>query len=287
MLRIVTLIFTVLVLAAQANAQEFSGTLKRVTDTGEFRIGYVPDAPPMSFHDEDGNPTGYSIVLCRYVANAVKAAVGIEEINLSYVPLILPEDRINAVVNHDVDIECGATTVTLSRREQVDFTLMTFITGGAVLSLTGASINSVADLAGKTVAVIRGTTTHAAIRDFITNNEFKITLRIITTHDEGMELLNAGKIDGYASDRTMLVGQVVRSEDRSRYSISRDVFSFEPYALMLARGDTDFRLVADRALAKLYSTARIRRLYHDWFGRYGEPMTPIVEAMYQFQAVGE
>ncbi len=287
MVRIVTLVLIAGAFAIQANAQEFTGTLKRVAETGEIRIGYVPDAPPMSFHDDDGDPTGYSIVLCRYVANAVKAAVGLEEIKLSYVPLILPEDRINAVVNHDVDIECGATTVTLSRRERVDFTLMTFITGGAVLSLTGDSINSVADLSGKTVAVIRGTTTHAAIRDFITNNGFKITLRIITTHDEGIELLNAGKVDGYASDRTMLVGQVVRSEDRSRYSISRDVFSFEPYALMLARGDTDFRLVADRALAQLYSNARIRRLYHDWFGRYGEPMTPIVEAMYQFQAVGE
>ena len=287
MVRIVTLVLIAGAFAIQANAQEFTGTLKRVAETGEIRIGYVPDAPPMSFHDDDGNPTGYSIVLCRYVANAVKAAVGLEEIKLSYVPLILPEDRINAVVNNDVDIECGATTVTLSRRERVDFTLMTFITGGAVLSLSGASINSVAALSGKTVAVIRGTTTHAAIRDFITNNGFKITLRIITTHDEGIELLNAGKVDGYASDRTMLVGQVVRSEDKSRYSISRDVFSFEPYALMLARGDTDFRLVADRALAQLYSNARIRRLYHDWFGRYGEPMTPIVEAMYQFQAVGE
>ena len=287
MVRIVTLILIAGVFAAQADAQELTGTLKRIADTGEFRIGYVPDAPPMSYDGDDGQPTGYSIALCRNIARAVKAAVGLDEIKLSYIPLILPEDRINAVVNHTVDIECGATTVTLSRREQVDFTLLTFITGGAVLSLTGNSINSVADLTEKTVAVIRGTTTHAAIRDYITNNDFKITLRIITSHNEGMELLDAGKVDGYASDRTMLVGQVVRSEDRSRYSISRDVFSFEPYALMLARGDTDFRLVADRALASLYGNARIRRLYHDWIGRYGEPMTPIVEAMYEFQAVGE
>ncbi|MCH8071721.1 MAG: amino acid ABC transporter substrate-binding protein [Proteobacteria bacterium] len=287
MLRFVTLILIAGAFAAPANAQELTGTLKRVADTGEFRIGYVPDAPPMSYDDEDGNPTGYSIALCRNIARAVKETVGLEEIKLSYVPLISPEDRINAVVNHVVDIECGATTITLSRREQVDFTLMTFITGGAVLSLTGSSINSVADLTEKTVAVIRGTTTHAAIRDYIVNNDFKITLRMISTHTEGMELLNAGKVDGYASDRTMLVGQVVRSEDRSRYSISRDVFSFEPYALMLTRGDTDFRLVADRALASLYGTARIRRLYHDWIGRYGEPMTPILEAMYEFQAVGE
>jgi len=287
MVRFVTLILIAGVFAAQADAQELTGTLRQIADSGEFRIGYVPDAPPMSFDDEDGNPTGYSIALCRSIANAVKKEVGLEEIKLSYVPLISPEDRINAVVNHTVDIECGATTITLSRREQVDFTLMTFITGGAVLSLTGKSINSVADLAGNTIAVIRGTTTHAAIRDYIENNDFKITLRMINGHSEGMELLNAGKVDGYASDRTMLVGQVVRSEDRSRYSISRDVFSFEPYALMLARGDTDFRLVADRALAGLYSTARIRRIYHDWIGRYGEPMTPIIEAMYQFQAVGE
>jgi ABC-type amino acid transport substrate-binding protein len=287
MVRFVTLILIAGAFAAQADAQELTGTLKRVADSGEFRIGYVPDAPPMSFDDEDGKPTGYSIALCRSIASAVKAHVGLEEIKLSYVPLILPEDRINAVVNQTVDIECGATTITLSRREQVDFTLMTFITGGAVLSLTGNSINSVADLTGKTIAVIRGTTTHAAIRDYISNNDFKVTLRMINGHNEGMELLDTGKVDGYASDRTMLVGQVVRSEDRSRYSISRDVFSFEPYALMLARGDTDFRLVADRALASLYSTARIRRIYHDWIGRYGEPMTPIIEAMYQFQAVGE
>ena len=287
MARFVTLFLIAGLLLAQANAQEFTGTLKRVADTGEFRIGYVPDAPPMSYDDDDGQPTGYSIALCRNIANAVKTAVGLDDIKLSYVPLILPEERINAVVNRTIDIECGATTITLSRREQVDFTLMTFITGGAVLSLTGNSINSVAELTEKTVAVIRGTTTHAAIRNYITNNDFKITLRVISSHNEGMELLDAGKVDGYASDRTMLVGQVVRSEDRSRYSISRDVFSFEPYALMLARGDTDFRLVADRALANLYGNARIRRLYHDWIGRYGEPMTPIVEAMYEFQAVGE
>jgi len=287
MVKLVTLMLVAVVFSSQANAQELTGTLKRVAESGEFRIGYVPDAPPMSYDGEDGKPIGYSITLCRHVANAVKAATGLDDVKLSFIPLILPEERIAAVIDHTVDIECGATTVTLSRREQVDFTLMTFITGGAVLSLSGNSINSVADLTEKTIAVIRGTTTHAAISEYITNNEFEITLRIITTHDEGMQLLDAGKVDGYASDRTMLVGQVVRSADRSRYSISRDVFSFEPYALMLARGDTDFRLVADRALANLYGNARIRRIYHDWIGRYGEPMTPIVQAMYEFQAVGE
>lgn len=276
-----------LAISGSGVAAELTGTLKRVADTGEFRIGYVPDAPPMSFHDAEGKPVGYSISLCRNVAAAARDAAGLENIDISYVPLISPEDRLSAVENGDVDIECGATTVTLSRRERVDFSLMTFITGAAVLSLKTAPIDTIEQLSGKTVAVIKGTTTDHELRRFISNNEFKITLRIIETHDQGMELLNAAKVDGYASDRAMLVGQTVRSANRAQYAITRDVFSFEPYALMLRRGDTEFRLVTDRALANLYRDARIRRLYHDWFGRFGEPMTPLLEAMYEFQAVSD
>lgn len=287
MLRLVIIVLVTAAFVPPALAREFTGTLKRVQDSGEFRIGYVPNSPPMSLDDPEGKPTGYSVVLCRHIANAVKSTVGLEELRLSYVPLVLPEDRINAVVNHDIDIECGPTTATLSRREKVDFTLLTYITGGAVLSLSGDAINSVADLSDKTIAVIRGTTTHSAIRKYIINNDYKITLRLITSRPEGMELLNARKVDGFASDRIMLIGQVARAQDRSRYAITRDVFSYEPYAIMLARGDTDFRLVADRALAELYSTARIRRIFHDWIGRYGEPLPPMVEAMYQFQTVSE
>lgn len=287
MARYLSSVLLLIAVCGSAAAAELTGTLKRIADTGEFRIGYVPDAPPMSFHDADGKPVGYSITLCRNVAAAARDAAGLDNIDISYVPLISPEDRLSAVENGDVDIECGATTVTLSRRQRVDFSLMTFITGAAVLSLKSAPINSIEQLSGKTVAVIKGTTTDAELRNFIVNNEYKITLRIIATHDEGMRLLDEGKVDGYASDRAMLVGQVFRSPDRTRYAITRDVFSFEPYALMLPRGDTEFRLLTDRALASLYRGARIRRLYHDWFGRFGEPMTPILEAMYEFQAVSD
>ena len=274
-------------LATNGVAQELTGTLKRVADAGVFNIGYVPDAPPMSFDDKDGNAVGYSIALCKSVAAAVKKATGLEEMSISYVPLVLPEERLSAVEDGTVDIECGASTITLSRRERVDFSLMTFITGGAVLSLKESPIPSISDLEDKTIAVIKGTTTHTTLRQFSDVNEVGFTLRIIDTHSKGMELLDDGKVDGYATDRAMIVGQVLQSSNAASYTISSDVFSFEPHALMLKRGDTDFRLVVDRALASLYRTARIRRIYHDWFGRYGEPLTPIVEAMYEFQAVGE
>lgn len=274
-------------LSVTSHAAELTGTLKHIADSGELRIGFVPDAPPMSFLDKDGKPTGYSIALCRSVAKAVKKATNLADLKIRYVPLILPEDRLSAVENGDVDIECGASTVTLSRRERVDFSLLTFITGGAILSRTKAPIPSIYDIDKKTIAVITGTTTHDSLRRFNEVNDFSLTLRLIDTHDKGMQLLDDKKVDGYATDRAMIVGQVFRSANAANYTISRDVFSFEPYALMLHRGDTDFRLVVDRALAGLYRNARIRRLYHDWFGRYGEPLSPIVEAVYEFQAVGE
>ena len=279
---------SLLLMFAAANADNHNNTLKRVSETGEFRIGYVPDAPPLSFQDGDGKVVGYSIDLCRHIASAVRDELGLEKIDIVYTPLESMEQRLSAIENGDVDIECGATTVTLSRRERVDFTLMTFITGSAVLSLKTNPIGNIDDVDGQKIAVLSGTTTEDVMRRVIEVNEFDVDLQLITSHNEGMELLNDRKVTGYASDRAMLIGQVFRNANaKNQYAMTRSSFSFEPYAMMIPRGDTEFRLVADRALASLFRGARIRRVYHNWFGRYGEPLSPIVEAMYQFQAVGE
>ena len=265
-----------------------SPTLQRIAETGEIRIGYVPDAAPLSFEDADGNVVGYSIDLCRHIASAIRFDLGLEKIDIQFMPLVSMEDRITAVENQEIDIECGATTVTLSRRERVDFTLMTFITGSAILSLKDKPISAIDELDKTRVAVVAGTTTEDVLRRVMEVNDLRIKLTAIETHDEGMELLNEGKVDGYASDRAMLIGQVFRNANvAGNYTMTKTALSFEPYAFMITRGDTEFRLAADRALASLYRTARIRRIYQNWFGRYGEPLSPIVEAVYQFQAVGE
>jgi len=286
-MRVLLTVSLVLIFAA-ANADNHTDTLKRVLETGEFRIGFVPDAPPLSFRDSDGNPVGYSIDLCRRIASTIRDELGLEKINIVYTPLGSMEERLSAIEKGEVDIECGATTVTLSRRERVDFTLMTFITGSAVLSRKTNPIGDLDDIAGAKIAVLSGTTTEDVMRHVIEANEFDSDLQLVSSRDEGMELLNSGKVDGYASDRAMLIGQIFGNANaKNQYSMTRTAFSFEPYAMMIPRGDTKFRLAADRALASLFRSARIRRIYHDWFGRYGEPLSPIVEAMYQFQAVGE
>ena len=126
MLRCWTVILAAFVLSGGALAE--SPTLERIADTGVIRIGYVPDAPPLSFDDDDGNVAGYSIDLCRHIASAIRFDLGLEKVDIEFKPLVSMEQRIEAVAGGEVDIECGATTVTLSRRERVDFTLMTFIT---------------------------------------------------------------------------------------------------------------------------------------------------------------
>ncbi len=280
----VLLAVTLTLLLASAHAD----TLQRVAETGKFRIGFVPDAPPLSFVDSDGTAIGYSIDLCNQIAAEVQKHLGLTQMDITYTPLVSMPERLDAIENGLVDIECGATTVTLSRRERVDFTLMTFITGSSVLSKTSAPIPTVEGLAGKTIAVLSGTTTEDVMRNLAEVNDIEFDLKLIASHDEGMELLNSGRVSGYASDRAMLIGQVFRNENAENdYVMTNYTLSFEPYAMMIPRGDTEFRLVADRALASIYRSARIRKIYHLWFGRYGEELPPVVAAMYQFQAVGD
>lgn len=281
-------VLTALATYAQDVPAGGESTLDRIARTGEFRIGFVPDAPPLAYLDAEGRATGYSLELCRHIASAIRDELGLDRIDIQYTPLVSMEERLGAVEQGDVDIECGATTVTLSRRERVDFTLMTFITGSAVLSRKDRPLNTLDDLTRRRIAVLGGTTTEDVLKRANEVNDYNMRLVIVDSHDEGVERLNRGRVDGYASDRAMLIGQVFRDANTANeYTMTRSTLSFEPYALMIRRGDTEFRLAADRALAAVFRTARIRRLYQDWFGRYGEPLSPIVAAMYQFQAVGE
>lgn len=272
-------------LLSPALAQQPTGTLAKVAESQRFVIGYVPDAPPLSFRDASGQPVGYSIELCKVIVNAVKARLGLDELTVDYVPLDLPAERIEAVVNGTVDIECGASTITLGRREKLDFTLMTLITGASSLSLAKTGISNNAGLNGKRIAVIAGTTTETALQDFLQTNDFKAQVVIVKTQKEGLGALDQGKVDAYVSDQTILTGHIIEADDPSVYRLAPDVFSFEPYGFMVRKDDAEFRLVADRALAQYYRSLRVQRLYHQWFGRFGIPQSPVLKAMYQFQGL--
>jgi len=267
-------------------AQDSEGTLEKIARTGEFVIGYRTDASPLSYENADGRPSGYSVDLCRRIAAAVKAHLGKENIETKFVP-VTSDERISAVVTGKIDIECGSTTVTLSRQEQVDFTLPTFVTGGSVLSLAKTGIHDMSDLSGKKVGVVKDTTTVEQLRSYLQQNLIDAELVIVGDRKEGMNQLNRGDIEAFASDQIVLIGQIIEALYPKQYSLADETFSYEPYAFVVRRNDADFRLVANRAITQLYRSGQHITIFNKWIGRIGIRPSPILVAMYQLNTLPE
>ncbi len=267
-------------------AQKLTGTLKGIADSGVFRIGYRTGTPPFSFIDANGGPAGYSVDLCNRIATAVREQLKLTELDIKYYAVDL-ENRFAAVEKGEVDIVCASTTITLSRQEKVDFTLMTFLTGGSILSRSARPVPTTGDLTGKTVAVVKGASTAGALGTYL--SESLIDARVITvdTLDIGMDMVSKGEIDAVAGDQIGLIGKLMQVRDPQAFTMSQDMYSYEPYGLIVRRGDPDFRLAANRALARLYRTGQYKALYNKWFGRSGVRPSPILAAMFQLQALPE
>jgi ABC-type amino acid transport substrate-binding protein len=276
---------TMVLVGATGQAQTLTGTLKKVKDTGVLTIGYRENALPFSFKGSDGNPAGYSVDLCKEIAVAVQQDLKLASLAVQWKP-VTPEGRVDAVADGTVDIECGSTTASLSRQEKVDFTLMTFVDGSTLLTVEGAGIRTVADLAGKRVGVVSGTTTERVLADFLRQQSIAATVVPVKDHDEGLVGLQTSKLEAYASDRTLLVGLVLQARGTARYALVSDDLSYEPYAFMVRRDDSAFRLVANRALARIYRSGAIGAIYAKWFGPLGKP-TPALVLMYALQGLPE
>ena len=261
-------------------------TLGQIKKSAEIRLGYRTDAPPMAFNDESGQPSGYSVELCRRIADAVKEQLKLSSLKVTFVP-VTTEERIDAIVNNKADIECGATTMTLSRREKVDFTAMTFLTGGSILSLADSGIDAIANLAGKSVAVVTGTTSQSGLEAYLEKNLIQAKVVEVANRDEAMKRLQAKQVDAFASDQIVLIGLLMQAPDPGAFKLGRDLFSYESYGLVVRRNDADFRLVADRALAQIYRTGQIEQVYAQSFGKAGLRPSELLAAMYAFGALPE
>ena len=267
-------------------AKDSEGTLDKIVRTGEFVIGYRTDASPLSYENADGEPSGYSVDFCRRIAAGIKAHLGKEDIETKFIP-VSSNERISAITSGKIDIECGSTTVTLTRMQQVDFTLPTFVTGGSVLTLTESKIKVMTDLSGKKVAVVKGTTTVEQLRNYLA--EVLIDAEIVEVADRtaGMAQLNKGSVDAFASDQIVLIGQIIEAPFPRRYWLMDDTFSYEPYAFVVRRNDADFRLVANKAITQLYRSGQHIDIFQKWIGRIGIQPPQILIAMYQLNTLPE
>jgi glutamate/aspartate transport system substrate-binding protein len=176
--------------------------------------------------------------------------------------------------------------MSFSRQEQVDFTSMTFVDGGSLLVVDGLNIRTVPDLRGKRVAVIPSTTTAPALEGALQRSRTQATIVPVKTHEEGLAALERGAADAYASDRTILIGVGRRAAKPERYALADEQFSYEPHGFMLRRGDSAFRLVANRTLADVYRSGDIAEIYRKWLGDMGAP-GPALRVMYLLHSLPE
>jgi len=279
------LLATTLLLAGPASGAELEGTLKKIKSSNTITLGYREASRPFSFVGDDGKPAGYSVDLCTRVAAAIGKQLGLPNLQFKWVKVTV-ENRIQAVAKGTVDLECGSTTASLSRQEQVDFSLMTFIDGGSLLVTDASRIRGVSTLGGQRVAIIPGTTTEKGLADALKKRGVTATMVPVKDHDAGVAALDNGTADAYASDRVILIGIGRTSKNPEKLSLVEEFFSYEPYGLMLRRGDAAFRLSVNRALAELYRSGDIVPIFEKWFGSM-TTAGPLIGAMYLINGLPE
>lgn len=271
------LILTLVLLAPPA-AFAGSPTLERIKTSGVVRFAYRDHAEPFSYKARDERVRGYSVELCERIAVELGKA-------LSKGPLKIEWQAVDASTRFDVvsaaraDVECGSSTITLSRMEKVDFTIPVFVDGGTVLVRADAAFRRVGDLEDRKVAVIAGTTTEQGLTRELASAGIRATMVHVKDAAEGVAQLEAGKVDGYAGDRIVLMVLRERAIGRANLALLENDFSYEPYALVVRRDDPDFRLAVNRALVSIYRSGAIDGIFQRWFGWLGEP-SPLLHAMF-------
>ena len=254
-----------------------AGTLDRIGQEKAIRFANREDARPFSYKDKLGEPAGFMVDLCRAVAKKLAEQLNLPSLNAAYVS-VTAADRFEAITQQKADILCEPTSVTLSRREQVDFSIPTFLDGASLMVRAGGPKN-LRDLAGKKIGVLAGTTTEEALRN--TLKEAKITGDVVTakTHGDGLGMLNDGKISAYFGDRSILLFLIKDSKAPEKLRLADDYLTVEPYALALPRGDSDFRLAVDRALSHIYRSGEIVSVFERTFGAKAKP-SQILQTLY-------
>jgi len=272
--------------ALPAAAEDFTGTLAKVAESGVITIGHRESSVPFAYLDENQQPIGYSIDLCMKIVDKVSETVG-KELEVRYVP-VNPKTRLALMANGTIDLECGSTTNKLSRQEQVEYLATTFVTGTKLMVRKDSGISSVEDLAGKAVALAQGTTNELAVKAAIEELGIEdVKVLPVRDHAEGMLSLETDRVDVYATDHILLYGLISKSKTPDEFEVVGDFLSYDPYGLMVRRNDSAFELVGKAALAEVFRSGEIVDIYAKWFDPLGVPATPLLLASFALNALPE
>jgi len=251
---------------APAAAQDLDGTLKKVKETGIFTVGYRESSLPLSYLDDKLKPVGFSIELCKHVVDAVKAKLGMPDLNVKYNP-VTSATRIPLVANGTVDIECGSTANMTSRQQQVGFSYTFFVPQFKWIVRADSNIKSAEDLRGKTVAVTAGTNTALFVNKMNNEENLGMTITQGKDHAESFLLVETGRASAWMEDDVLLAGFRANAKSPADFKLLDKSYSSDPYALMIRKDDPQFKALVDEALAQLMRAGEFEQLYTQWFQR--------------------
>jgi glutamate/aspartate transport system substrate-binding protein len=273
MLRAAIICLVVVFSAGLASAQTPADSrMKRIADTKTIKLGHRAAATPFSFLDEKKEPTGYTVDLCKLVVEAIGKKLGVT-LKTEWVP-VTTQNRFEAVAQGKADMECGSSTITLSRMNQVDFSTIIFVESTGVVVKADAGIKTASDLNGKTIAVVANTSNESALVELVKQGKLNAALMAVPDREAGIAALEKGDAHAYASDKLLLVG--ARFSDAKALSMLPDDLSIEPYAIVLPRGDWALRLAVNSALADIYRSGQIAPVFGRWFSQLNLTPGPLL-----------
>jgi glutamate/aspartate transport system substrate-binding protein len=250
---------------AQANAEELTGTLKNIKETGVITIGYRDSSIPFSYLDDNQKPIGFAIDICFKVVDAVKKELKLDKLEVKLEP-VTSSTRIPLLANGTIDLECGSTTNNPERQKQVAFTNTHFLTASRFVSKKASNIKSIDELKGKTVASTSGTTNIKQLTEANAARNLNLNIIPAKEHAESFLMLETDRAVASVLDDILLASFVAGSKNPDAYVMSTDAFSKpEPYAVMLRRDDPAFKKVVDGATAALFQSEEGLKLYDKWF----------------------
>ena len=285
MLRTAIACVALILSASFASAQTPADSrLKRIADSKTIKIGYRAAATPFSFFNQQTKePAGYTIDLCRLAAEWIGKSLN-TPLKIEWVE-VTTQNRFDLVAQGKADMECGSSTMTLTRMQQVDFSSVTFVESTGVIVKANGGIAKAGDLNGQKIAVAANTTNEAALAELVKQGKLKVTLVPVKDRDAGIAALEKGEVDGYASDKLLLIG--AKFQDAKALMMLPDDLSFEPYAIALPRGDWAFRLAVNTALAEVFRSGLIFTVFSKWFDQIKLKPGPVLLSAFSLGALSQ
>jgi len=250
--------------ALTANAQELTGTLKKIKDTGAITIGHRESSIPFSYLDDKQQPIGYAMDLCNKVVDAVKAELKMPGLKVQLAP-VTSGNRIPQLQAGNIDLECGSTTNSVERQKQVAFGPTYFVINVTAAVKKSSGIKQLADLSGKTISATSGTTAVPLLKQYEKTKSADIKEIYGKDHAESFLLLSQDRTAAFVMDDILLAGQIANSGNPGDYTIIGESLRTEPYSMMLRKDDPQFKALVDKTITGVMKSGEINAIYAKWF----------------------